>query len=115
MELSVVLSPDKLPQDANESRSDVISMQFSIPASITIRRPSRSPRVESVEKNKRLEYALPTKEIIDPLDALCVAAACNLSPASSKHLVSDLSTMVADRDQPSLQPLSQEVVEIPDP
>lgn len=54
-----MVSSEELPPaltDDSIRPTDVVSMQFSTPASITIRRPSRSPGADRVEKKECLEY-----------------------------------------------------------
>jgi hypothetical protein len=70
MELSVMLASKELPATSTDDSvrpNDIVSMQFSTPASITIRRPMRSHKVDLVEKKKHLNFHVSVFEGISDL------------------------------------------------
>jgi hypothetical protein len=103
------------PGDDYLRPSDVVSMQFSTPASITIRRPIRSPRVDPIEKKKRPDFPI---ETIDP-PACPVSAPLCLSDVDFKLVVSEVDLRVTGSvssdlvDPPIACSLSPDLVDLP--
>jgi hypothetical protein len=93
MEFSIVLPSEDLPDapgDDSLRSSDFVSMQFSTPASITIRRPSRSPRVDLLEKKKRLDFPVSLSEgTSDPASCSASVPMCN-ADLDSKLVISEV-------------------------
>jgi hypothetical protein len=120
MELSIMLPdvvqpPEALPDDCidDSGRScnagDVVSMQFNTPASITIRHPTRSPRVDLMEKRKRLEYPLVVSaETSDPR-SVHVSVPVALSNLDSAPAL--FSPIVPEIDQPISSPDVREILD----
>jgi hypothetical protein len=126
MEFSIVLPSEDLPDapgDDSLRSSDFVSMQFSTPASITIRRPSRSPRVDVLEKKKRLDFPVSLSEGTSDL-ASCYASVpmCN-ADLDSKPVISEVDLPGSDLvvpspaklDLPGSRCVSPDLMEILDP
>jgi hypothetical protein len=115
MFLDVVKPPEDLPDDCvddsgrTSNTSDVVSMQFNTLASITMRRPTQSSRVDLMEKRKRPSVVLAETSNPTSVHVSIPVAFSNLDIKTTLF-----SPIVSEIDQPSSHCQSPDMYKIPE-